>query len=259
MTTVRTRTGRAIALALAALTTLPVSVALAAGAPLVVELPAGAHVGLVNLLDPEVTHFHAAKELQRSFLKTYTVGWPVAAMLTQELQARLTQMGFAPVAVEASGALRAAREACFLNASLAKGLPKECRVPFAQFADANHLAALIVLGPGLNNSAHAGGARHKEAPEYLRGWCMLSDEGTAGGAPSLLSFTELLLIRPTENGAELAARQWGGNEAQTWIGFTPPHDLKVLEDAQLDQARPLYAGMLARQVDGLLAHLQAAH
>lgn len=257
MTTMRTSTGWVSAFGLAVLVTLPASVALAASEPAVAELPGGAHIGVVNLLDPEVTHFHASKELQSSFLKTYTVNWPVSAMLAQALQARLTQMGFAPVAVEASGALRDARESCFLNASLAKGLPKECRQPFAQFAGANHLDALIVFGPGLNNSAHAGAGRHKELPEYLRGWCTVSGEGAS--APALLNLTELLLIRPAEKGAELTARQWGGNEVQAWIGFTQPKDLKVLEDAQLDQARPLYAAMISRQVDGLLAHLQVAH
>jgi hypothetical protein len=253
----RTGTGSAGSCGLAVLAMLIASLAFAAGEPQFVELPAGAHVGLVNLLDAEVTHFHASKELQNSFLKTYTVGWPVAAMLAQALQARLTQMGFAPVAVEASSALRDAREACFLNASLAKGLPKECRRPFAQFASANHVEALIVLGPGLNNSAHAAAGRHKELPDYLRGWSLVSGEGA--GAPALLNLTELLLIRSGANGAELAARQWGGNEVQTWIGFTPPKDLKMLDDAQLDPARPLYAAMLSRQVDELLAHLRAAH
>ena len=255
----RTRAGLGSILGLAVLMTLPVRLALAQSEPPVVALPAGAHVGLVNLLDPEVTHFHAAKELQSSFLKTYTVNWPVLTMLTQALQARLTQLGVAPVVLEASLALRDAREACFLNASLAKGLPKECRQPFGQFASANHVDALIVLGPGLNNSAHAAAGRHKELPEYLRGWCLVSGEGAAGSAPSLLNLTELLLIRPAAKGAELGARQWGGNEVQTWVGFTPPKDLKVLEEAQLDQARPLYVAMLSRQVDGLLAHLQVTH
>jgi hypothetical protein len=253
----RTATGWAGSFGLAVLVMLAASLTFAASEPQVAPLPAGAHVGIVSLLDPEITHFHASKVLQNSFLKTYTVGWPVPAMLTQALQARLTQMGFAPVALAASGALRDAREACFLNASLAKGLPKECRQPFAQFASANHVEALIVLGPGLNNSAHAAGGRHKELPEYLRGWCLVSGEGA--GAPSLLNLTELLLIRPTANGAELGARQWGGTEVQTWIGFTPPKDLRVLDEAQLDLARPMYAAMLTRQVDDLLAHLQVAH
>src|SRR5579863_5207530 len=128
----RTRAGWGSILGLAVLMTLPAGPALAESEPPAVELPAGAHVGLVNLLDPEVTHFHAAKELQSSFLKTYTVNWPVLTMLTQALQARLTQLGLAPVVLEATLALRDAREACFLNASLAKGLPKECRQPFGQ-------------------------------------------------------------------------------------------------------------------------------
>ncbi|HEY8054237.1 MAG TPA: hypothetical protein VIE42_15710 [Steroidobacteraceae bacterium] len=250
--------GWAGVLGLAVLLGLPAAPAGAESEPAIVELPAGAHIGIVNLLDPEITHFHAAKVLQDSFLKTYTVDWPVAAMLTQVLQARLTQLGFAPVALETSAALRDAREACFLNASLAKSLPKECRLPFGQFTTANHVDALIVLGPGLNDAAHAAGGRHKELPEYLRGWCLVSGEGAAAAAPSLLNLTELLLLRPTEKGAELGARQWGGNEVQAWIGFTAPKDLKVLEAAQLDQTRPLYAAMLSRQVDGLLTHLHQA-
>lgn len=223
------------------------------------ELPAAAHVGIVNLLDPEITHFHASKELTSSFLKTYTVDWPVSLMLTQALQAHLTQLGFAPVVLEASAVLRDAREACLLNASLAKNLPKECRLPFGLFASANHVDALIVLGPGLNNSAHAAGGRHKELPDYLRGWCLVSGEGAVGSAPSLLNLTELLLLRPAEKGAELGARQWGGDEVQTWVGFTPPKDMKVLEAAQLAETRPLYAAMLSRQVESLLKHLRAAH
>jgi hypothetical protein len=257
MARMRTRTGWAGTLGLAALMTLPASVAHAARESPVTPLPAGAKVGVVNLLDPEVTHFHAARQLQSSFLKTLTVDWPVADMLAQALQARLTQMGFAPVALEASVALRDARENCLLNAALAKGLPRECRQPFAQFIAANHVDALIVFGPGLNNSVHANGGEHKELPDYLRGWCVVSGEG--GSAPALLNLTELLLIRPTAGGAELRGRQWGGDEIQTWIGFTAATDLKALGDAQLEQARPLYAAMLSRQVDGLLAQLQVAH
>ncbi len=258
MATTRTRTGRFCTLRVVLLLLLPVSVAQAASA-LVTALPAGAHVGVVNLLDPEVTHFHASRELKESFLKTLTVDWPVPTMLMQVLQARLTQMGFAAVPVEATIALRDARENCLLNASLAKSLPRECRQPFAQFIAANHLDALIVFGPGLNNSEHADGGRHKELPEYLRGWCMVSGEGAAGSAPSLLNLTELLLIRPTGDSVQLSARQWGGDEVQAWIGFPAAADLKTLGDAQLDSAKPLYAAMLARQADGLLAHLQVAH
>src|SRR5437868_3838007 len=56
-------------------------------------LAKGARVGVINLLDAEVTHFHAAKQIKDSFLKTYTVNWPVAAMLSEALKERVGQMG----------------------------------------------------------------------------------------------------------------------------------------------------------------------
>src|ERR1700681_1816653 len=104
------------------------------------------------LLDAEVTHFHASRRLENSFLKTYTVDWPVNGMLMEALRERLTQMGLVPVAAAATEPLRRAREACFLNAALAKGLPKACGPLFVQLAAAEHVDAIIVMGPGLNDS-----------------------------------------------------------------------------------------------------------
>ncbi|TLY83626.1 MAG: hypothetical protein E6K41_00670, partial [Gammaproteobacteria bacterium] len=88
--------------------------ATAAQKPALLKLAAGARVGVVNLLDPEVTHFHASRQLQNSFLKTSAVGWPVSAMLMQALREGLTQMGLTPVAAVPTEALARAREACFL-------------------------------------------------------------------------------------------------------------------------------------------------
>src|SRR5439155_636006 len=84
-----------------------------------------------------------------------------------------------------------------------------------KLAAGEHLEALIVLGPGLNDSTHAGGIRRRGLPEYLRGWCIVSEEGVTGvtaGAPALLNLTELLLVGVTASGGELSARQWGGEQ-----------------------------------------------
>ncbi len=228
----------------------------AAQKPAVLPLAAGARVGVVNLLDPELTHFHASRQLQNSFLKTYTVGWPVGAMLVQALRDGLTQVGLAPVAVAPTEALARARETCFLNATLAKGLPKPCGPLYVQLAAADHLDALIVLGPGLNDSAHAGGGRRRGLPEYLRGWCLVSEEGAAANVPSLLNLSELLLIGLRAKGAELSARQWGGDQTQAWTGFKPPADLKEIGSAQLNELQPLFALLLKQQAGALLGHLQ---
>ena len=226
----------------------------AAPAPAQLPLPAGARVGVVDLLDAEVTHFHSARRMQDSFLKTYPVNWSVDAMLEEAVRERLTQLGFVAVPVAPGEALTRAREECFLNANLAKPLSKGCAAPYAQLAASERLAALIVLGPGLNDSTHAQATRRKDLPEYLRGWCVIGAEG--GGAPTLLNLTELLLIGLTPKGPLLVDREWGGARTQTWNGFTAPTDLKALPAPQLDQLQPLFSALLKEQASGLFVHLE---
>src|SRR6266404_3738698 len=210
MTRARTMAGAAAAAALSLLG----GTAVAAPKPTDLQLVAGARVAVVNLLDAEVTHFHLSRHLEKSFLKTYTVDWSVHGMLMEALRERLTQMGLVPVAAAATEALRRAREACFINAALAKGLPKACGPLFAQLAAAEHVDAIIVMGPGRNDSAH--GTRRRELPEYLRGWCLVTEargeEGAAEKVPVLLNLSELLLIGLAAPSAEINARQWGGDQ-----------------------------------------------
>lgn len=227
----------------------------AARPPPALALPAGARVGVVNLLDPEVTHFHASRQIENSFLKTYTVSWSVSAMLLAAVRDRLGQLGLTMVPVAASDALRRARESCFLDAALAKGLPKECGPLYVQLAASQSLSAIIALGPGRNDSAHAGGTRHKELPEYLRGWCFVT--GGSDPLPVLLDQTELLLVGVSASKAELVGRAWGG-DGKNWTGYQPPPDLKAFSEQQLNQLQSLYGAMLKQQADTALAPLQLA-
>jgi hypothetical protein len=223
--------------------------------PPALALPAGARIGVVNLLDSEVTHFHASRQIENSFLKTYTVTWSVSAMLIAAVKDRLSQLGFTIVPVAPSDALRRARESCFLDAALAKGLPKDCGPLYAQLAASSGVSAIIVLGPGRNDSAHAGGTRHKELPEYLRGWCFVT--GGSEPLPVLLDMTELLLVGVSGSKAELFGRAWGG-DGKSWTGYQPPPDLKAFSEQQLNQLQPLYGAMLKQQADSALASLQVA-
>jgi hypothetical protein len=243
------------AFCLALLGVLPVRLP-AAHPPPSLALPAGARVGLVDLLDPEVTHFHASHQIENSFLKTYTVSWPVSAMLLAAVKDRLGELGLTAVPVAASDALRRARESCFLDASLSKGLPKECGPLYGQLAASQSVNALIVLGPGRNDSAHAGGTRHKELPEYLRGWCFVT--GGAEGTPVLLDMTELVLIGLSGSQGQLIGRGWGG-DGKSWVGYQAPADLKAFPAQQLDQLQPFFGAMLKQQADVALAPLQLAH
>jgi hypothetical protein len=250
----RTATPYLGALCAALLGAMPATLA-AARQPPALALPAGARVGVVNLLDPEVTHFHASRQIENSFLKTYTVNWSVSAMLLAAVKDRLDQLGLTAVPVAASDALRRARESCFLDAALAKGLPKECGQLYVQLAAAQDLKAIVALGPGRNDSAHAGGTRHRDLPEYLRGWCFVT--GGPDPLPVLLNQTELLLVSVTGSKAELIGRAWGGG-GKNWTGYQAPPDLKAFSEQQLNQLQPLYGAMLKQQADAALAPLQLA-
>jgi hypothetical protein len=220
-------------------------------------LAKGARVGVISLLDPEVTHFHATKAIRDSFLKTTTVTWPVDTMLSEALRDRMGQMGLVLVQVGVTDELDRTREDCFLNGSFVKNLPKECVLPFTHILNNEHVEAVIVLAPGLNNSTHAGGARRKELPDYLRGWGFVtSDSEAAGGKPTLFNMTELLLVSPAPDGPTLRGREWGGSYAPEWTSFTVPVNLKDIPQQDLNQLQPLFAGIISRQTSRLLDQLQ---
>ncbi len=221
-------------------------------------LPKGARVGVVNLLYPEVTHYHSAKVLKDSFLKTDMVDWSADAMLADALKDRAAQMGLTLVPLAPGAELEHAREDCFLNNGFGKSLPKECVLPLGHLLNNQQLQALIVLAPGLNNATHGGSARRKDLPDYLRGWGFVSGEATQDGKPALFSMTELLLIAPTPAGPELKGHEWGGNYALEWTSFVPPPDLKALPSTYYAQLQPLFEGILSRETARLLDQVQVA-
>ena len=101
----------------------------------------GARVGIVNMMDAEVTHFHASKVLSESFFKTHLLNWNVDSMLADAVSQRLTQLELVPVPLGATDALMHDRDENFVNNSVAKGLPKDLARQFTQLAAAERLAA----------------------------------------------------------------------------------------------------------------------
>ena len=60
--------------------------------PTQLMLHKGARVGIVNIMDAEITHFHTSKNLSESFFKTHLVNWNVDSMLVDAVSQRLTQV-----------------------------------------------------------------------------------------------------------------------------------------------------------------------
>jgi hypothetical protein len=226
-------------------------------------IPKGAQIGVVNLMDAGVVHYHAAKDTAENFLKLHPVNWSIDDMLNDSLQQQLKQLGLTPVPVAASDALLRSREDCFVNMPLAKGLPKgwpkNCAPPLMELAASAGVSTLIVLAPGLDNSGHAGSSNRDGLSETLRGWGFFTrGRASTQDKPVLFDETELLLIGVTPAGATLLARKWGGTLTIQWESYTRPDDLKQVSPAQLDELKPLFAALLTRQAKELLdqAHVE---
>lgn len=214
--------------------------------PTQLMLHKGARVGIVNIMDVEVTHFHASKNLSESFFKTQLVHWNVDAMLADGLSQRLTQLELVPVPLGASDAIMHDRDENFVNNSVAKGLSKEVARQFAQLAASERLDALIVLVPALNNSAHAAGSPfRKDLPDYLRGWGYVTGDPTS--KPALFNMTQVLLVAITPDGAKLQAREWGGGYTDVWVDYVAPPEPKRAPLDLLDKLQPLFARILQKQ------------
>ncbi len=217
------------------------------------DVAKGTQIGVVNLLDPEVMHYHAAKQTRDSFLKIQAVNWNVDAMLNEALQTPAAAAGLTLTPLAPTDSLVRARESCFVNAALVKGLPKNCSAGLVELAASAGVSYLIVMAPGLNNADHAGSTRLEDMSEMLRGWGFITRERAGSkDRPSLFCEVELLLISVTPEGAVLRARQWGGGYGYQWQSYIVPADPKVFAPEQLEQLQPLFATILARHAKDLV-------
>ena len=212
-------------------------------------LTKGARIGVVSLLDPEVTHYHASKTIQDSFLKTHPVQWAVDAMFLDAVKQRITQMGLEAVAVAPSQRLERGRHDFFIDGSVSGGLSRELADEFTQMAAAEHVDAFVVLVPGVNDYEHVGSVRRKDMPDYLRGWGFVTKAEEPTAKPAVFNMTQVLLVSGTGGTALLREREFGGADTDSWATYTPPADLKEMPDAELDTLKPIFSRLVGRQSD----------
>lgn len=216
----------------------------------------GAQIGVVNLLNAEVMHYHAAIDSNGSFLKIHAVSWSIDDMLADALQEPLAQLGLTMTPLMPTATLLHARESCFVNASLADGLPKSCAAPLLEQASSGSVSYLIILAPGLNDANHAGRSRMENVTAMMRGWGFLTRERAgAKDKPTLFDEVELLLVGVGQDGVTLRARQWGGAYTAQWQSYTVPADPHQIPDEELNELQPMYTAMLSRQAKDLVGQI----
>jgi hypothetical protein len=212
------------------------------------NLPKGTRIGVVNILDPEIMHYHAARQTINSYVKIQPVKWNVDEMLLAALQAQPAAANLSLTPVAPTDSLLRSRESCFVNAALAKGLPRNCSAALVDLASSANVSYLVVMAPGLNNADHSDGGPRLEISSTLRGWGFVTHEFAGSkDKPNLFCEVELLLIAVTPEGASLRAREWGGSYNYQWQAYTVPPDPKVFPPEQVEQLQPLFATILERQ------------
>ena len=229
-----------------------------AGAELPLAIPAGGRVGIIDMMIPDVTHFHVGATQVKSFQRTYRAPWTVADVIDEPLIWSLTNAGLEPVALQPSDLLRRQKGDWIVKSPKATKLSRACLEEMQRVIEEEKLSAVILIAPGPNVSPETvEGDRLRKLPDYIQGWGFsTSDEPGGLTKPMVFNLTQMLLVGKTTDGVRLEHREWGGNYVYEWANFTVPPDVKALPDAEVVKLRPVVADVMKRQIARLLPHLQ---
>ena len=213
-------------------------------------IPAGARIGIIDIVTNDVTHFHVGRAEVNSFMRTYRGNWDAADLIDDPLMTSLTGAGFVPVPVGASEELRKERQSWIIQNPQANKLPRGCLKELDRIMTEQNLGALIIVAPGANSKPeYVEGNRWSRLPASVQGLGFsTSDDPDGTTKPAVFDFTQMVVVARTEDGARLVVRDWGGNRSYEWPGFDPGANLKELPIAKLAPLRPLIADAMKKRI-----------
>jgi len=220
------------------------------GADAPVVIPAGARIGVMDLVTNDITHFHAGRTEMNSFLRTYRSNWGPADLIDAPLMMSLTAAGFTPVGIRASDELWKDRDSWFIEKPRAHKLPRGCLKELTRVMTEQKLAALIVVAPGANTDPEfVEGDRWSRLPKTTQGFGFLTSDEPSGIRVTAFDFTQMVVVAPSDDdGATLVARDWGADRAYDWPGFDAGANLKALPNAQVAQLGPVLADAIQKRI-----------
>jgi hypothetical protein len=213
-------------------------------------LPAGARVGIIVMMQADLTHFHVARSRTASFMRTYPISWPVSEVVDDPIAAVLHGMGFEPVFLDPSPQLWRQRQEWIISERQSDELPRAADEEIARILEAEKLEALIIVAPGLNTDPEPiEGNRLRKLPTYVQGWGFsTSDDAEGITRPVVFNLTQMLIIGRTDELPDLIFREWGGAFLYEWAGFQPGDDVKALSAEEVSRFRPVMEDILQKQI-----------
>jgi hypothetical protein len=231
----------------------------AAAAEVALAIPKGGRIGIIDMMTPDVTHFHVGASPVKSFLRTYRTPWSVADVIDEPLIWSLTNAGFEPVSLQASELLRRQKQSWILAKPTAQKLSGACLEELGRLINEEQLSALIIVAAGPNVSPEAvEGNRLKRLPDYIQGWGFsTSDDNEGMTKPVVFNLTQMLLVgKTTGDEVRLEHREWGGTYVYEWPNFVPSPDMKAMSDGDVAKLRPVITDVMKRQIARFMPHLQ---
>ena len=214
-------------------------------------IPAGGRVGIIDMVTPDVTHFHVGRAEVNNFMRTYRGNWVSADLIDDPFIASLNAAGFQPVAIAATDTLRKERRSWIIEKPRSERLPRGCMKELGRIMTDQNLAALIVVAPGANSEPEfVDGDRYSRLPGSTEGFGFSTSDMPIGTTKAgVFDFTQVIVVAKDGDGQELVLRDWGGNRVYDWAGFDPGPNLKALSDDQIAQLRPVFADAIKKRID----------
>ena len=214
-------------------------------------IPAGARIGIIDMVTNDVTHYHAGGSEVSNFMRTYRGDWSAAELIDAPLMAALKEAGFAPLTVETTDELHKEREDWFVESPTAKKLPRGAMKELGRIMTELKLGGVIVVVAGSNAKPEfVAGERWNLLPRTVQGIGFLttSDDPKGPFKASIFDFTQMVVVAMTSDGPELLARDWGANRIYDWAGFDPGANFKALSPAQLAPLQPVIASAIKQRI-----------
>lgn len=214
-------------------------------------IPAGARVGILDMVTSDVTHFHIGRAELSNFMRTYRGNWAPADIIDDPLISALTAAGYQPVAVAATDKLREERQSWIVEKPRSSRLPRGCMKELGRIMRQQNLGALIVVAAGANSEPeYVEGDRYSRLPGTVQGLGFsTSDEPIGSTKAGVFDFTQFIVVAREDDDQELLLRDWGGNRVYDWPDFAPGEDLKAITDEQIAQLRPVFTDALKNRIE----------
>lgn len=233
------------------------AVGCAGSQPVRLQLPPGARIGILNVLEPQMTHVDVGSFRVDSFTKVYNVDWNLPGYLTTTIENDLRARGsytFVPIAVNASADWKQSTSDSILSAVNA-WMPDELKAFMKRASEENRLDLIITV------SSYSTAPSQQDVcftiasnAVVTRGYGLYTRTSALSGLSSLLpvgqntatAYANIIVAIFQLRPATLAAYGRAPCSQGPLQDFSWPADLQFLGPAQINPLKP-YVEQLSRE------------